>query len=127
VAADDMLRRIFECRTADIEDISAETFVWRNTRVEKYYIYVPSSLLLTMKAMRSRGALILHNEQRKGISNAVIMDVIQNMLKRSCFANFMSPDLPSLVNLTSLSDIARYCCIACILSFAEVFLLSIIA
>jgi hypothetical protein len=62
---DDALQQYLSLELHTIEDISAEVFVWRNnTRVEKYYIYVRSSSLLAMKAMRSRGAAISHNEQR---------------------------------------------------------------
>lgn len=62
---DDPLQQYLSLELHTIEDISAEVFVWRNnTRVEKYYIYVRSSSLLAMKAMRSRGAAISHNEQR---------------------------------------------------------------
>jgi hypothetical protein len=64
-ADDDALQQYLSLELHTIEDISAEVFVWRNnTRVEKYYIYVRSSSLLAMKAMRSRGAAISHNEQR---------------------------------------------------------------
>jgi hypothetical protein len=64
-ADDDALQQYLSLELHTIEDISSEVFVWRNnTRVEKYYIYVRSSSLLAMKAMRSRGAAISHNEQR---------------------------------------------------------------